>query len=471
MRGFYFLNFRIVSYLCACLLGSLFAYAQPSYNMGDVSEVSDPEGFFYDSGGISGDYTEMGITETFTICPENTGCLVMDFQLFITENSSNVAPGDVLTIYDGPDTSFPIIGIYSGSLINSNNAFGQVFAGSGCMTLEFAANGFIQTQGWEASWTSFTSTCPSYSTLLPPVDCENAILVCGEEVLNYNSNGPGVPELIIQGIQGCIVSGESQSAWFIININESATGNTPLEFTIKPKPGGVDYDFAVFGPVENCDELGPPIRCSYAEESSAGTIETGLDIDETDLSETPTLDDKGDPSNGFVKAIYVDPGETYYIMVNNFSTNDVGFDLEWGNDVINGDLLDCSTCDFAVIMPQDTTICQGTVFTIPVETFKGTGEFSYLWTSDVGSEFITFTGDSILEVTPDINFSGLVTFDLIVTDENVNNCRREASITVDIEANFTLDALNISPALCPEQSTSVSLEGFFGVNPIYDWDF
>ena len=124
-----------------------------------------------------------------------------------------------------------------------------------------------------------------------------------------------------------------------------------------------------------------PIRCSYAEEVTASTLLTGLRKGETDISESPTLDNEGAGANGFVAPILVNPGETYYIMVNNFSADDVGFDLYWGDDVINNDILDCSVCDFALLMPDDFTVCQGEDFTIDPSIFKGSGFFNYSWTS------------------------------------------------------------------------------------------
>ncbi len=435
---------QVIGCFAICLFHFHLSYAQPSYNIDDTDYVTDSIGFFYDNGGPSGNYIPTGGIETFTICPDNAGCIAMDFSLFITENPSNNSSGDLLIIYDGPDNSYPIIGSFSGSLVDSDNAFGQVFAGgNGCMTLEFVANGTIEVAGWEATWVALSGGCPSYSTLEPPVDCETAILICGEEVLNYNSNGPGIEELISQNIQGCIFAGETQSAWFIININESAPSDVPLEFTIEPKPGGIDYDFAIYGPIENCSELAPPIRCSYAEESAAGTLLTGLNSTEQDVSETPLFNEMGGPANGFVKSILTKPGETYYLMVNNYSTNNVGFDLTWGQAVLNNGLLDCSTCDLALLLPERLTFCQGAPIQIPIQTFQGSGSFDYAW--DSNGAVVDYSGGSVLTVNPDVNFSGELTFTARVTDLMVNNCVKEASVTVEIQSDFDLQSLNIAP--------------------------
>ena len=475
MRGLYLRGLQAITIcLTFFLLGSLSVHAQLTYMMSNTPQtVTDDIGIFYDDGGntFPGFYgNQLGLDpQVFTICPENSGCVIMDFSLFITENSTNLGPGDILYIYDGSDTSAPLIGAYSGALVSSENAFGQVFAGSGCMTLAFDENGGFSTVGWAAEWTSFTSTCVTRSTLDPPVDCETAILVCDEETLNYNSNGPGTEELLSQGIQDCISSGETQSAWFVININSLLVGaDYMLEFTLSPKPGGEDYDFAVFGPIDDCEELGQPARCTYAEETFAGTLLTGLRDGETDFSESPTLDNEGNDANGFVAPLLVNPGETYFIMVNNFSTNNVGFDLFWGDEVIDNNLLDCSVCDFALIMPLDTSYCQGQDFTISPDIFKGSGFFDYDWSSDAP---VTFIGQNPVTVDVPLEFSGEIVVDLMVTDTEVNNCVREGSVTIDIQSDFLFGGTEITPILCPEQVTDVELLGDFGVEPVITWNY
>ncbi|MFK7903923.1 MAG: hypothetical protein AB8B69_02300, partial [Chitinophagales bacterium] len=471
MRGLYLRKLHAIIYLIAFFVSTSSIYAQATYLISNTpTTVTDPIGIFVDDGGngFPGTYSNQLITDPqiFTICPENAGCVIMDFSTFITENVSSVpGSGDILYIYDGPDTSAPLIGAYSGSLLSSENAFGQVFAGSGCMTFLFDESGGFTTVGWEAEWTSFTSTCITRSTLDPPVDCETAILVCDEETLNYNSNGPGTEELLTEGIQGCLTTGETQSAWFTVNINQFAPGNIPMEFTIAPKPGGLDYDFAVFGPITDCEDLGFPIRCSYADDNFAGLL-TGLRKLETDFSESPQVDDNGNPANGFVAPINVNPGETYYIVVNNFSVNTVGFDLFWGDDVIDNDLLDCSVCDFALIMPDDFSVCQGEPFELDFDIFKGSGFFDYDWSSDPA---ISFTGNKPIEVDPDLDFSGEVTFTLIVTDEEVNNCFQEGTVTVDIQSGFTFNDATIDPLLCPGDIATANITGVFPDDTEFTW--
>ena len=101
-------------------------------------------GNFYDSGGPAGPYAN-GESFVLTICDDGSGgILQLEFLSFTTET-----PNDVLTIYDGADTSAPVIGDFSGT-----NSPGLVRPSpsnaSGCLTFEFVSNEFFSSVGWEA---------------------------------------------------------------------------------------------------------------------------------------------------------------------------------------------------------------------------------------------------------------------------------------------------------------------------------
>lgn len=101
-------------------------------------------GTFYDSGGAAGPYAN-GESFVLTICDDGSGgILQLDFISFTTET-----PNDVLTIYDGPDTTAPVLGDFSGT-----NSPGLVRPSpsnaSGCLTFEFVSNEFFSSTGWEA---------------------------------------------------------------------------------------------------------------------------------------------------------------------------------------------------------------------------------------------------------------------------------------------------------------------------------
>ncbi|UCA61840.1 gliding motility-associated C-terminal domain-containing protein [Chryseobacterium rhizoplanae] len=142
-------------------------------------------------------------------------------------------------------------------------------------------------------------------------DCITAMTVCGNSDISYTPSGHG---LIAENLGGCL-SSERYSVWYSFT---PATAGT-LTFTIIPNNQNDDYDFAVYGPNKSCSNLGAPIRCSF----SAKKGNTGLSMTATDLSENASGDK-------WVKYLTVSPGQTYYLIVNNFSQTANGFKLSWG---------------------------------------------------------------------------------------------------------------------------------------------
>ena len=91
-------------------------------------------GVFYDSGGDSANYAN---DEDFvvTICPDGPDQFIqLDFTLFSTQMNL-----DVMTIYDGDDTTAPVIGTYSGggAANNPGTVSASTTSGTGCITIQF----------------------------------------------------------------------------------------------------------------------------------------------------------------------------------------------------------------------------------------------------------------------------------------------------------------------------------------------
>ncbi|MFP3591720.1 gliding motility-associated C-terminal domain-containing protein [Chryseobacterium sp. SIMBA_038] len=148
-------------------------------------------------------------------------------------------------------------------------------------------------------------------------DCATALAVCGNSGFSYTPSGFGTQEL---PDGNCGIYVEKYSVWYKFTI---ATAGT-LTFVITPlTTAATDYDFYVWGPNVNCATKGNTIRCSTPYTSGA----TGLNMTSTDL-----YDGAGTSGNGdeWVKYMDVLPGQTYYLLVNNYSANTNGFSLTWG---------------------------------------------------------------------------------------------------------------------------------------------
>lgn len=148
-------------------------------------------------------------------------------------------------------------------------------------------------------------------------DCITSVGLCGNSNISYTPIGHGN---IQEPLGGCMSSGEKKTAWYNFTISTPGT----LTFVISPTGANVrtDYDWALYGPNVTCATRGEPIRCSYASPKN-GIYDTGLDMTSTDLSE----DGSGD---GFVRYLDVQAGETYYIVIDNWTGNSTGFQLIWG---------------------------------------------------------------------------------------------------------------------------------------------
>ncbi|HMN04356.1 MAG TPA: hypothetical protein PKD45_01410 [Flavobacteriales bacterium] len=127
----------------------------------------------YDPGGAAGNYPN-GSNFTQTICPTNSGdAVTLTFTMFNTEGTF-----DVLTIYDGPSTSSPMLGSYSGSTIP-----GPITASdpSGCLTLRFTSDASVNYAGWAAN-----ITCSPW--VPPPPTCGTVVYDPGGAAGNYPNN-------------------------------------------------------------------------------------------------------------------------------------------------------------------------------------------------------------------------------------------------------------------------------------------
>ncbi|WP_213522547.1 fibronectin type III domain-containing protein [Nonlabens sp.] len=141
----------------------------PDYCAGDL---------FLDSGGITGNY-QNNENITYNICPDNVGDVVfVNFTFNDMEDLSSTGCYDGLTIYDGPDTTFPTINTPGGGTewcwdpIN-NSGTGDLTqelligtSTSGCLTFVFSSDGSVQRPGWAASVTCAPPpTCDAPNTL------------------------------------------------------------------------------------------------------------------------------------------------------------------------------------------------------------------------------------------------------------------------------------------------------------------
>lgn len=206
-------------------------------------------------------------------------------------------------------------------------------------------------------------------------DCRTAIPVCADAPILGHADGDGDiddfdPETITES--GCLEKGSVSSAniehntsWFVFR---AGTGGQ-VGFDIEALPIGgsgtptAEWDFAVYGPDVDCADISSgaaqPIRCNYEVNN---TRFTGLGVN-------PENGQVGMPSttqnlNTYDEWLEVQPGEIYYILINNFNTNFDGdpesFMLSFTGDSVDADqnnALDCALRD--EFLGLDIIACEG----------------------------------------------------------------------------------------------------------------
>jgi hypothetical protein len=154
-------------------------------------------------------------------------------------------------------------------------------------------------------------------------DCVNATALCSNSAFAGNSSGAGTQELNATN-QGCLFT-EHQSSWYTFTIQTSGT----LTMDIIPQNGTDDYDFAIWGPNSACPPTTTPAGCSFSASPVTGFNGTGTN---------PSDGTGGDPLDGYSSTLNVVAGETYVLLIDNFSASGGAFDLNWGGTAS----LDCA---------------------------------------------------------------------------------------------------------------------------------
>ena len=159
-------------------------------------------------------------------------------------------------------------------------------------------------------------------------DCSNAAILCNSNQFSQSTSNAGFGNQEVTTSNSCwIAGGERQSKWFKFTVGCSGT----LEFNINPINASDDYDWAIWNITSdpnNCTTKGNSIACNW----SACNDATGLSS--CISSEPGARNSNGPPCFGAYGAwgtpITVTAGNTYALLVDNFTTSNSGFVLTFG---------------------------------------------------------------------------------------------------------------------------------------------
>ena len=206
-------------------------------------------------------------------------------------------------------------------------------------------------------------------------DCRTAIPVCADAPIFSEADGGGDiddfdPDVIRE--TGCLEKGsvssaniENNTSWYVFRAGTGGQVGFDIE-TLGVGGSGTltaEWDFAVYGPDVDCGGISTgavqPIRCNYEVNTTAFTG-VGVNPDNGQVG-APFLTGS---QNTYDEWLDVQPGEIYYILINNFNTNFDGdpepYSLTFTGSSVDADqntALDCTLRD--EFLGLDIVACEG----------------------------------------------------------------------------------------------------------------
>jgi len=272
-------------------------------------------------------------------------------------------------------------------------------------------------------------------------DCVDAVVVCSDDDIGFNPDGPGQNDYADpDNNEGCITSLEQNSAWYYFQIDPTAPPDLVLGFILHPKGGlGEDYDWALYGPNVPCGNLGNPIRCSSSSAACGFCPDTGMGMGTTDVTEGPGSGD------GFVMTLVVQPGQGFYLMIDNWQGTMNGFVLTWTDSA--APYLNCAAqppCALEAHAGPNILACEGDQsITLDGTSSNNHDNETYSWSGDNGgTAYLDDPDIANPTVTLPPGFTGIITYTLTVTEDT---CTTEDQLTLEVFALPTITITQIGP--------------------------
>lgn len=172
-------------FLFFLLLPCFHVFSQNIYTMPQGSAI-DCEGILIDSGlGTPAGNYDHNEDYIFTICLPGNGIINFSFSAFCLEE-----PYDFMYIYDGADTTAPVL---AGPLTDAIVPSPVVSTGS-CITIYFHSDASVACSGWLAQWTSEIE-----EPLLPAMTFANTNPTCSTTVVTLNFDSPILCDSVLAG--------------------------------------------------------------------------------------------------------------------------------------------------------------------------------------------------------------------------------------------------------------------------------
>lgn len=258
---------------------------------------------------------------------------------FIPKNLGVFIQVTGLSVLDAGTLQNPSVAIYNGDCNGLTElACGSVLTGENVVELTLVDLNigdiyYIRIDGRSTNVGSFKLCINTFAPIkAPEADCKDGVVLCNkEEIFVQDLAGTGTVTNEVERTS-CIQE-EFASVWYKWTCKDA--GN--LTFAITPNNKPDDIDFALYklpGGLDDCDNK-EMIRCMASGETIGAdpTLNspcfgpTGLNTTASDFTESPGCQNGDD---NFLADIDMLPGESYVLLINNFSQSGFGFSIDWG---------------------------------------------------------------------------------------------------------------------------------------------
>ncbi len=260
----------------------------------------------------------------FSFIPKKLGVFIQVTGETLTKEGTLKKPS--VGIYGGSCTS--LIELACGSVLFNENVVELTLT-----DLNIGGLYFIRVDGRDLQSGTFKLCINTFSPIKQPeADCRNGVVLCDKEEI-FIDNLIGIGDVTNEVDTKSCLNKEFASVWYKWTCKDA--GN--LTFSILPNNKQDDIDFALYqlpGGLDDCQNKNL-IRCMASGESigSDSTLNspcfgvTGLNTTSLDIVESPGCQTGDD---NFIKDIQMKTGESYVLLINNFSESGYGFSIKWG---------------------------------------------------------------------------------------------------------------------------------------------
>lgn len=321
----------------------------------------------------------------------------------------------------------------------------------------------IRVQGAGGQTGTFQLCINNYNPPIEPTsDCPEASILCDKSPFVVQKvTGAGTNNMEMEDAV-CFENGapginESNSTWFVWTCSQSGT----LEFSLSPINLPDDLDFVVYrlpNGIGNCNNK-QILRCMASGEGppypSPCLGPTGLRSGDSDISEDAGCQDAGD--DAWLRPLDMVQGETYALVVNNFSETGNGFSVEFGGTgQFLGPTADFNTDPEAVCLGIPVSVIDASTF--PIGQING-------WNWSFGADAVpqTATGPG----PHDVQFNTPGVHPVVLTLDTDLGCRVTDIKSVLIFPDVDVDTLIAYPDCNGTANGQVTINNITSGTPPY----